>query len=117
MPEWQDKLSFSGCSWRAGLAASDLICDGLIPPFILVGIDHAGAWRSHDYLPCPPGAGAGNVRPVRALAQRTLLRPFFSAPPPLLASRCMHLRSCALRLQLPPMRAAQPGAALCSAQP
>ena len=72
-------MSFSGTSWRAGLAASDLICDGTVPPFIVVGIDHGGAWRSYDYLPCKPGTGAGNVRPVLSRSQRSIFPQHASA--------------------------------------
>ena len=34
-----------------------------LPPFIIVGIDHAGAQRSFDYLPYPPGVGVNGFRP------------------------------------------------------
>lgn len=34
-----------------------------LPPFIVVGIDAAGAFRSLNYLPWPPGSGAGGFRP------------------------------------------------------
>ena len=42
---FDDRLSFSGCSWRAAEAAAHLITSGQLPPFLLVGIDHAGADR------------------------------------------------------------------------
>ena len=42
---FDDRLSFSGCSWRAAEAAAHLIASGQLPPFLLVGIDHAGADR------------------------------------------------------------------------
>ena len=34
-----------------------------LPPFVVVGIDAAGAFRSLNFLPYPPGAGAGGFRP------------------------------------------------------
>ena len=58
----QDQLSFSGCSWRAGLTASDLITSGRLPPFIIAGLDNSGALRSYDYLPYKPGTGVGGFR-------------------------------------------------------
>lgn len=58
---FDDSLSFSGCSWRAGEAASQLITAGQLPPFLVAGIDHAGPSRSFDYLPYKPGTGPGAV--------------------------------------------------------
>jgi hypothetical protein len=56
---FEDALSFSGCSWRAAEAAAELITSGQLPPFLVVGIDHAGANRSGEYLPYKPGSGPG----------------------------------------------------------
>lgn len=60
---FNSKESFSGVSWEAASTASELILAGVLPPFIIVGIDHANEFRSLDYLPCRPGTGAGNFRP------------------------------------------------------
>ena len=42
---YDDKLSFSGCSWRAAAAAATLIASGKVPPFVIVGMDHSGKNR------------------------------------------------------------------------
>lgn len=63
---FDDSLSFSGCSWRAGGAAAQLITTGRLPPFIVVGIDHAGERRAYDYTPYVPGTGPGGFRPDAA---------------------------------------------------
>ena len=34
-----------------------------LPPFLVVGIDHAGVQRAYDYLPYPPGEGLAAFRP------------------------------------------------------
>ena len=34
-----------------------------LPPFLVVGIDHAGVQRAYDYLPYPPGEGLDAFRP------------------------------------------------------
>lgn len=59
---FDDKLSFSGTSWRAAETAAKLIAAGQVPPFVIVGIDHSGTMRSYDYLPYDPGAAKGNAR-------------------------------------------------------
>ncbi|KAG2497276.1 hypothetical protein HYH03_004860 [Edaphochlamys debaryana] len=53
------RLSLSGSCWQAAEGAAELIESGALPPFVIVGIDHAGATRSYDYLPYPPGTGGG----------------------------------------------------------
>lgn len=30
-----------------------------VPPFVLIGLDHAGAQRSYEYTPYKPGVGPG----------------------------------------------------------
>ncbi len=45
-----------------GYTASDLITRGELPPFVVVAVDSAGAMRSLNYLPYPPGSGAGGFR-------------------------------------------------------
>lgn len=59
---FDDSLSFSGQSWRAAQVASDLILTGDLPPFVIVGIDHAGPLRSYYYNPYKPGTGPGGFR-------------------------------------------------------
>lgn len=56
---FDDALSFSGSSWKAGETAAKLISSGKLPPFLVVGIDHAGPNRSLEYLPVVPGTGPG----------------------------------------------------------
>jgi len=50
-------MSLSGHSWKAADTAAALIRSGALPPFVIVGIDHAGAARSLEYTPCKPGVG------------------------------------------------------------
>jgi predicted alpha/beta superfamily hydrolase len=57
-----DCPSLSGSSWNAAHTAAELISSGRLPPFIIVGIDHAGAERSLEYTPCTPGTGPGGFR-------------------------------------------------------
>jgi len=56
---FEDHLSFVGVAWRAGIAANELISQGKIRPCVVVAIDNAGANRSFEYLPYPPGTGGG----------------------------------------------------------
>ena len=39
---FDDRLSFSGSSWRAADTAAKLIMAGKLPSFVIVGIDHSG---------------------------------------------------------------------------
>ncbi|GAB4823020.1 hypothetical protein N2152v2_010066 [Parachlorella kessleri] len=64
---FDDALSFSGSSWRAADTAAELITSGQLPPFVVVGVDHAGPLRSLEYLPYTPGTGPGNFRLDAAL--------------------------------------------------
>ncbi|KAG1672027.1 hypothetical protein FOA52_008903 [Chlamydomonas sp. UWO 241] len=57
-----DRDCFSGCSWRAAETAAGLIAAGVLPPFVVVGIDHSGITRSLDYCPYAPGTGPGGFR-------------------------------------------------------
>jgi enterochelin esterase-like enzyme len=60
---FEDWLAHQGLSWRAAESLAALIASGSLPPMILVGIDAAGAFRSLNLLPFPPGTGLGNFRP------------------------------------------------------
>ncbi|GIL79183.1 hypothetical protein Vretimale_16716 [Volvox reticuliferus] len=59
---FEDWLAHQGVSWRVGYTASDLVTRGELPPFVVVAVDSAGAMRSLNYLPYPPGKGAGGFR-------------------------------------------------------
>ncbi|KAJ9532915.1 hypothetical protein QJQ45_011012 [Haematococcus lacustris] len=59
---FDDRLSFSGHSWRVAQTASKLISSGVLPGFVVVGLDHAGARRSAEYTPVKPGTGPGGHR-------------------------------------------------------
>ncbi|EFJ50202.1 hypothetical protein VOLCADRAFT_89088 [Volvox carteri f. nagariensis] len=59
---FEDWLAHQGVSWRVGYTASDLITRGELPPFVVVAVDSVGAMRSLNYLPYPPGTGAGGFR-------------------------------------------------------
>lgn len=60
---FEDWRSHSGVSWRAADAAAHLIGSGQLPPFVIVGIDAAGAFRCLNYLPFAPGTGIWDFRP------------------------------------------------------
>ena len=60
---FEDWRSHSGVSWRAAEAAAHLIGSGQLPPFVIVGIDAAGAFRCLNYLPFAPGTGIWDFRP------------------------------------------------------
>jgi hypothetical protein len=57
-----DCPTLSGTSWNAADTAAHLIAVGKLPPFAIVGIDHAGPLRSLEYTPCTPGSGPGGFR-------------------------------------------------------
>ncbi|GLC43975.1 hypothetical protein PLESTB_000215900 [Pleodorina starrii] len=59
---FEDWLAHQGVSWRVGYTASQLVSSGELPPFVVVAVDSAGAMRSLNYLPYPPGTGAGGFR-------------------------------------------------------
>ena len=60
---FEDWRSHSGVSWRAAESAAHLIGSRQLPPFIIVGIDAAGAFRCLNYLPFAPGTGIWDFRP------------------------------------------------------
>jgi enterochelin esterase-like enzyme len=60
---YEDWLAHQGVSWRAGEALGALVEAGQLPPMIIVGIDAVGAFRCLNFLPFPPGTGAGGFRP------------------------------------------------------
>eukprot|EP00928_Gymnodinium_smaydae_P063023 TRINITY_DN46727_c0_g1_i1.p1 TRINITY_DN46727_c0_g1~~TRINITY_DN46727_c0_g1_i1.p1 ORF type:complete len:417 (+),score=58.86 TRINITY_DN46727_c0_g1_i1:33-1253(+) len=51
---FRDEDAFGGASWKAADTVSQLISTGSIPPIVVVGVDHAGANRSLEFLPVPP---------------------------------------------------------------
>jgi hypothetical protein len=55
-------LDRQGTSWQLGYTSSNLISSGALPPFVVVGIDSVGSFRSFNYLPYPPGSGQGGFR-------------------------------------------------------
>lgn len=57
-----DCQTLSGNSWRVAQTAADLISTGSLPPFLVVGLDHAGPLRSLEYTPYTPGTGPGGFR-------------------------------------------------------
>lgn len=57
-----DSPTLSGASWEAAQATAGLITSGKLPPFLLVGLDHAGPLRSLEYTPYKPGTGPGGFR-------------------------------------------------------
>ena len=42
---FEDWLAHQGVSWRLGITCGELIASGQLPPFVVVGIDAAGAFR------------------------------------------------------------------------
>lgn len=59
---FEDWLAHQGVSWRAADAAIKCLENGDTQPFIVVGIDSAGVFRSLNYLPYAPGTGVGQFR-------------------------------------------------------
>lgn len=57
-----DCKTLSGNSWCVAQTAAGLITSGRLPPFLVVGLDHAGPLRSLEYTPCTPGTGPGGFR-------------------------------------------------------
>lgn len=57
-----DCQTLSGNSWRVAQTAAELIQTGRLPPFMVVGLDHAGPLRSLEYTPYAPGTGPGGFR-------------------------------------------------------
>jgi len=49
--------TFTGREWRVDETVRELTAAGRIPPLIVVGIDHAGAKRGHEFLPYKNYAG------------------------------------------------------------
>lgn len=47
--------------WRADETSSQLTAAGQLPPMIVVGIDHAGPKRAHEYLPYKDFVGAPDM--------------------------------------------------------
>jgi predicted alpha/beta superfamily hydrolase len=43
--------AFAGHTWRVSETVNSLVRQGLIPPLLVVGIDHGGAQRAREYLP------------------------------------------------------------------
>ncbi|KAK3256292.1 hypothetical protein CYMTET_34565 [Cymbomonas tetramitiformis] len=63
---FEDWLAHQGVSWNAGHCAGHLIGSGKLPPFMIVGVDSPGPFRSQCYLPFPPGIGINDHRPDAA---------------------------------------------------
>lgn len=59
---FEDNTAHQGVSWRAADAVAGLMAKGEMKPVVLVGIDGTGVFRSFNYLPYPPGTGAGGFR-------------------------------------------------------
>ena len=59
---FEDWLAHQGVSWRAAETAAGLLESGALPPFLIVGIDAVGHFRSLNYLPFAPGTGVGDFR-------------------------------------------------------
>lgn len=59
-----DCETLSGTSWGVAHTAAGLISSGKLPPFLVVGLDHAGPLRSLEYTPYTPGTGPGGFRCV-----------------------------------------------------
>lgn len=60
---FEDWMAHQGVCWKAAETAAHLIGSGQLPPFIIVGIDAVGAFRSLNFLPFPPGVGIWGFRP------------------------------------------------------
>lgn len=48
---FESSTSFNGVEWQVDETASRLILENVVPPMIIVGLDHAGKDRIREYLP------------------------------------------------------------------
>jgi len=48
---FEASTAYAGVDWQVDDAADRLVRDGLIPPIIIVGIDHAGRDRIREFMP------------------------------------------------------------------
>ncbi len=48
---FESATSFNGVEWQVDETADRLIREGIVPPMIIVGIDHAGKDRIREYMP------------------------------------------------------------------
>jgi predicted alpha/beta superfamily hydrolase len=56
--------AFAGVTWGVGDTAAHLVRRGLIPPLIIVGIDHGGSRRAREYLPVEDERNPDARRPL-----------------------------------------------------
>jgi len=68
-----------GEHWRLGEMADMLICEGRVAPLIIVGVNHTGHGRIHEYTPTKdPRLGGGQARLYGRLLVEEL-KPFIDA--------------------------------------
>lgn len=51
---FRDEDAFGGACWGVAGTVAHLIAAKSIPPIVVLGIDHTGRMRTHDYLSAPP---------------------------------------------------------------
>lgn len=56
--------AFAGATWRVRETVEDLVDRRLIPPLLIVGIDHGGADRPREYLPVADDRNTHARRPL-----------------------------------------------------
>ena len=56
--------AFAGVTWRVAETANRLIRNGIIPPLVIVGIDHGEARRAREYLPTDDERNPAARRPM-----------------------------------------------------
>ncbi|MBV9573073.1 MAG: hypothetical protein JOY93_03390, partial [Acidobacteriales bacterium] len=63
---FDSSTAFAGVDWQVHKSAERLIAEGIIPPLIIVGIDHAQHDRLKEYVPYR----AFNLQILRPLGER-----------------------------------------------
>jgi predicted alpha/beta superfamily hydrolase len=58
------RRAFGGVTWQVAETATRLIALGLLPPLVIVGIDHGGMRRAREFLPVPDTRNPYARRPL-----------------------------------------------------
>jgi predicted alpha/beta superfamily hydrolase len=56
--------AFAGNTWRVAETVNWLVGEGIIPPILVVGIDHGGVRRAREYLPVSDDRNPHATRPL-----------------------------------------------------
>jgi predicted alpha/beta superfamily hydrolase len=61
---FQPERAFAGNTWRVAETVNGLVRDRVIPPILVVGIDHGGVNRAREYLPVADERNPSARRPM-----------------------------------------------------